>query len=103
ATVAPTSQSAPVITQDEELRNAVERNEFVTYYQPQIDIATGRVIGVEALARWQHPERGLIFPDHFIGRLEALGLIDELGWIVAKQGIGDVKQFANRDGKALML
>jgi EAL domain-containing protein (putative c-di-GMP-specific phosphodiesterase class I) len=85
------------------LRSAVERDEFITYYQPQIDIATGRVIGVEALVRWQHPERGLIFPDDFIGRLEELGLIDELGWIVANRGMSEVGQFANGDGKAPML
>ncbi len=59
--------------------------------------------GVEALARWQHPERGLIFPDYFIGRMEELGLIDELGWIVANRGMSDVEQFENGDGKALML
>jgi EAL domain-containing protein (putative c-di-GMP-specific phosphodiesterase class I)/ActR/RegA family two-component response regulator len=91
------------ITLNEELRSAVERDEFITYYQPQIDIATGRVIGVEALVRWQHPERGLIFPDDFIGRLEELGLIDELGWIVANRGMSEVGQFANGDGKAPML
>jgi EAL domain-containing protein (putative c-di-GMP-specific phosphodiesterase class I) len=58
---------------------------------------------VEALVRWQHPDRGLIFPDNFIGRMEELGLIDELGWIVANRGMGEVGQFANGDGKSLML
>jgi EAL domain-containing protein (putative c-di-GMP-specific phosphodiesterase class I)/FixJ family two-component response regulator len=94
---------APFVTHNEQLRRAVERDEFVVHYQPLIDIATGRVTGVEALARWQHPERGLIFPDNFIGRMEELGLIDELGWIVANRGLSDVGQFANGDGKALML
>jgi len=94
---------AQFITHNEQLRRAVERNEFVVHYQPLIDIATGRVTGVEALARWQHPERGLIFPDYFIGRMEELGLIDELGWIVANRGMSDVEQFENGDGKALML
>ena len=94
---------ASFITQNEELRRAVERNEFVVHYQPLIDIATGRVVGVEALARWQHPERGLIFPDDFIGRMEKLGLIDQLGWIVANLGMSEVGQFANGDGKAPML
>jgi EAL domain-containing protein (putative c-di-GMP-specific phosphodiesterase class I) len=93
----------PFITMDEELRSAVERDEFVVYYQPQIDIACGRVVGVEALVRWQHPERGLIFPDDFIGQMEKLGLIEELGWIVVDRGMRDVGQFANGDGKALML
>jgi EAL domain-containing protein (putative c-di-GMP-specific phosphodiesterase class I)/ActR/RegA family two-component response regulator len=88
------------ITQNEELRSAIERNEFVLHYQPQIEIATGAVLGVEGLARWQHPERGLILPDDFIGRLEELGLIDELGWFVVKRGLSEVGQFANGDGRA---
>jgi len=97
------NQTPPLVFPNEELRRAIERDEFVLHYQPQIDIATGRVIGVEALVRWQNPERGLIFPDNFIGRLEELGLIDELGWIVANCGMSEVAQFANGDGIAPML
>jgi EAL domain-containing protein (putative c-di-GMP-specific phosphodiesterase class I) len=92
-----------LIIQDEELRRAIERDELVLHYQPQIDIATGRAIGVEALVRWQHPTRGLIFPDNFIGRMEELGIIDQLGWIVANRGMSEVGQFTNGDGMALML
>jgi EAL domain-containing protein (putative c-di-GMP-specific phosphodiesterase class I)/CheY-like chemotaxis protein len=88
---------------EEELRRALARNEFVLHYQPQIDIKTGRMIGVEALVRWQHPERGLIFPDSFIGLMEELGLIDELGWAVVNRGMSEVGQFANGDGRAPML
>jgi EAL domain-containing protein (putative c-di-GMP-specific phosphodiesterase class I)/CheY-like chemotaxis protein len=86
--------------QNEELRTAIEHNRFVLHYQPLIDIATGRVTGVEALVRWQHPERGLIFPDYFISRAEGLGLIDELSWLVINRGMSEVGQFANGDGKA---
>jgi len=82
---------------DKELRHAVERNEFVLHYQPQIDIPSGAVTGVEALVRWQHPVRGLIFPDSFIGRLEELGLIDDLGWLVAERALDEVKQFAGKN------
>jgi EAL domain-containing protein (putative c-di-GMP-specific phosphodiesterase class I) len=103
ATLPIVQEGAPFITLDEELRSAVERNEFVLHYQPQIEIATGRVTGVEALVRWQHPRRGLIFPDDFIGRMEQLGIIDELGWLVVNGGMNEVGQFANGDGKALML
>jgi len=81
--------------QKEELQNAIKREEFVVHYQPQIDIANGNLIGVEALARWQHPKWGLIFPDNFIGRLERFGLIDELGWLVANRGLADIVQFTN--------
>jgi EAL domain-containing protein (putative c-di-GMP-specific phosphodiesterase class I) len=98
-----TRKSPQAVIQREELCRAIERDEFVLHYQPQIDIATGSVIGFEALARWQHPERGLIFPDSFIGRMEELGLIDQLGWIVASRGMAEVGQFANGDGKAPML
>jgi len=87
----------------EELQSAIERDEFVVYYQPQIDIATGRVIGVEALVRWKNPVRGLVFPDNFIDRAEKLGLIDALGWIVVNHGLREVAQFANGNGIAPML
>jgi EAL domain-containing protein (putative c-di-GMP-specific phosphodiesterase class I) len=85
------------------LRHAIERNELILHYQPQIDIATGRILGLEALVRWQHPERGLIFPNDFISRAEELGLIDELGWLVMDRGMSEVGQFANGDGKNPML
>jgi len=88
---------------DEELRSAIDRNEFILHYQPQIEIETGRVVGLEALVRWQHPKRGLIFPDEFIGRMEELKLIDELGWIVANRGMSEIGLFANSSGKSPML
>jgi EAL domain-containing protein (putative c-di-GMP-specific phosphodiesterase class I)/CheY-like chemotaxis protein/Flp pilus assembly pilin Flp len=83
---------------DEELRNAIKTDQFVLHYQPQIDVATGNVIGVEALVRWQHPKRGLIFPFDIIGRAETLGLIGELGWITFSHGIREVGQFADDNG-----
>jgi EAL domain-containing protein (putative c-di-GMP-specific phosphodiesterase class I)/FixJ family two-component response regulator len=84
--------------EDTELREAVTRNEFVLHYQPQIEIATGEIVGVEALVRWRHPERGLIFPDLFISRLEQMKLIDELGWIVLRGGLAEVGNFADDRG-----
>jgi EAL domain-containing protein (putative c-di-GMP-specific phosphodiesterase class I)/CheY-like chemotaxis protein len=96
------STAHPVI-RDQDLRRAIENDEFVLHYQPQIDIATGNVIGVEALVRWQHPERGLIFPDDFISRLESLGLIDQLGWIVINRGLSEVGQFSEIIGMVPML
>ena len=89
--------------QKEEFQSALRQNQFVVYYQPQIDTLSGRVVGVEALVRWRHPQRGLIFPDGFIGRMEKLGLIDELGWVVANHAIHDVAQFSNGSGKALQI
>ncbi|HUV97856.1 MAG TPA: EAL domain-containing response regulator [Acidobacteriaceae bacterium] len=102
--VVPVAQPhATQIIQYGELRSALEHNEFVLHYQPLIEIATGRVAGVEALVRWQHPERGLIFPDEFIVRMEELELIDELGWLVVNRSMSEVGQFTNGDGRALML
>ncbi|MBF0458976.1 MAG: EAL domain-containing protein [Nitrospirae bacterium] len=64
---------------EKELRLAIERDELVLHFQPQIDIATGKIIGAEALVRWQHPEKGLLFPDKFITVAEDTGLIIPLG------------------------
>jgi diguanylate cyclase (GGDEF)-like protein/PAS domain S-box-containing protein len=64
---------------EEAMRNAVDRGEFVLYYQPQIDLRSGEVIGAEALLRWQHPEMGMVSPARFIGLAEETGLIIEIG------------------------
>jgi EAL domain-containing protein (putative c-di-GMP-specific phosphodiesterase class I)/ActR/RegA family two-component response regulator len=96
---APISRAEPkVLVADDELRTALDCQQFVLHYQPQIDIATGAVVGLEALVRWEHPDRGLVFPDSFIFRLEELGLIDRLGWIVANQALVQIGRFAEKSG-----
>jgi EAL domain-containing protein (putative c-di-GMP-specific phosphodiesterase class I) len=62
-----------------DLRRGVARGELVVYYQPIVSLATGAMSGVEALVRWQHPQRGLLMPDEFIPVAEETGLIRELG------------------------
>ena len=71
-----------------ELHQAIEKNELVVYYQPQIQLESGKVIGAEALVRWQHPEHGLLFPDSFIPLAENnKELIRPLTYRVFRNGI----------------
>lgn len=67
------------------LRKALKREEFLLYYQPQLDISTGKIIGTEALIRWQHPERGIVFPNDFIPLAEQTGMIIPITeWVLKK-------------------
>lgn len=66
----------------EDLRQAITAGHLENFYQPKVELATGRVAGVETLVRWRHPEDGLVFPDQFITLAEENGLIDDLSRVV---------------------
>ncbi|MGH2787390.1 MAG: putative bifunctional diguanylate cyclase/phosphodiesterase [Actinomycetota bacterium] len=79
--------SAAKLAMGTELRYAIDGNELVLYYQPKVHLRTGRVQGVEALVRWDHPQKGLVAPDDFIGLAERAGLMDQLTMLVLNRAV----------------
>ncbi|HEY5717052.1 MAG TPA: EAL domain-containing protein, partial [Motiliproteus sp.] len=88
-----TLQAQRRIELEQQLRDALEQQQFVVYYQPQLDLEQGILIGAEALVRWQHPERGIIAPDQFISLAEETGLIRPLGQWVLEQACQQMKHW----------
>ena len=88
------------MTLGSQLRGAAARGELRLHYQPKVDLADGRIVGAEALVRWQHPQHGLLPPRRFITRAEELGLIADIGRWVAEQACRDAATWA-ADGRAL--
>lgn len=71
------------LSMESALFHAIERNELRLYYQPLISVKSGKITGVEALVRWQHPELGMVYPGDFIMMAERVGLIEEIGhWVL---------------------
>ena len=67
----------------EEIKTAMEEKQFVLHYQPQIEIASGRLVGAEALLRWKHPSLGILGPASFISAAEEIGIINSIGqWTI---------------------
>ncbi len=84
-TEASNAQAQASVDYELSLRRALRNREFLLYYQPQIDVASGRLIGLEALLRWRHPQQGLTLPGSFIPLLEDTGLIIAVGeWVIAE-------------------
>jgi diguanylate cyclase (GGDEF)-like protein len=83
----------PDVGLDVELRRALANGEFVVHYQPIASLETGSITGVEALVRWQHPERGLLLPAEFIPSAEASGAIVDIGTFVLRQACRQVKSW----------
>lgn len=81
---------------ENELRTALKEKQFTLHYQPQVNLRSGIVFGYEALIRWQHPQRGLLYPDEFIDILEETGLIVEVGRWVAEESCRQVRNWLNK-------
>jgi diguanylate cyclase (GGDEF)-like protein/PAS domain S-box-containing protein len=79
-----------------DLRRAIERREFMVYYQPQQELQTGRTYGWEALVRWWHPERGLVSPAAFLPVAEESGLINQIGYLVLEEACRQAKEWQER-------
>ena len=79
------NEGAEVLARESRLREALRSGEFVLYYQPQRSVADSRLVGIEALVRWRHPEHGLTDPSEFIEFAETRGLIDEIGQYVLRE------------------
>ena len=115
------AHAVEVLQIETDLRRAVERNEFVLYYQPILDLGERRVLSCEALLRWQHPQRGLIYPGQFLSIAEETGIINEISsWLLKEacrqnrswrdSGLPDIcvsvnispRQFVHQDVAALV-
>ncbi len=86
---------------DTDLRSAIQNKEFILYYQPQIDLATGAIFGAEALLRWHRPGAGIVAPGAFLGRAEENGLIVAINEWVLREACREAKTWLRPDGKAL--
>ena len=80
-----------------ELRRGIDRGEIVPYYQPIVELTTGHVVGFEALARWLHPERGLLGPEQFLPLAEETGLVGHIGEAILRDGLAQLARWRARD------
>jgi diguanylate cyclase (GGDEF)-like protein/PAS domain S-box-containing protein len=85
------------VTLAAELRNALDRGEIEVYYQPQVELINGRIVGMEALVRWHHPKQGILSPAAFIPVAEKTGIIGDLGHYVLETACQQMKKWREQD------
>ena len=88
---------------ENEMREALERDEFVVYYQPQLSLLDNQIVGVEALVRWQHPEKGMLSPGAFLPVAEESGLICAIGEQVLRKACVQAKAWQNSELPPIMM
>lgn len=88
------AQSIALMQIETDLRRAAERNEFLVYYQPIVDLSTLKIVGFETLLRWQHPERGIVSPGEFMTVAEETGLILPISWWVMAEACRQMQRWS---------
>ncbi|OLF54802.1 EAL domain-containing protein [Pseudomonas chlororaphis] len=85
-----------VFASEDDVRNAIASKQIISYFQPKFNLATGQVLGVEVLARWKHPERGVLSPHFFLPTVRRCGLLNTLLFLQLQQGLSMQQQALNR-------
>jgi len=93
------ARAVALLKLENDLRRAIERDEFCVYYQPIVSLETESLAGFEALVRWHHPERGLVLPDEFVPVAEETGLIAEIGSVVLRRACAQMREWHSTVGR----
>ena len=97
------TRAVALLQLETDLRRAVDRREFRLYYQPIVTLAGGRIVGFEALVRWQHPQRGLLLPSEFVPTAEETGLILPVGHWILEEACRAAWEWADRFGRPFVI
>lgn len=88
------TSGALTVVSAEEISEGLEHGQFEPFFQPKVELISKRVCGVEALARWRHPERGILGPGLFIGVAERHGIIDQLTWVMLEKSLAHLREWS---------